>query len=104
MAVEWSSAGVRVNVVAPGAIITPRVPFTDADAEARITQSIPMQRRGTVEDIAKVAAFFLSDLSSYVTGQTLAADGGVLAVNPFFGANPAPVREAGGAADDVKAG
>ena len=92
MANEWSGEGIRVNVVAPGAIITPRVPFTDGQAEARMTASIPLGRRGTVEDIAKVVAFFLSDLSSYVTGQTLAADGGVLAVNPFFGASPVSAR------------
>jgi 3-oxoacyl-[acyl-carrier protein] reductase len=90
MAVEWSGHGIRVNVVAPGAIVTPRVPYTDDEAEARITANVPMQRRGTVDDVAKVAAFFLSDLSSYVTGQTLAADGGVLAANPFFNAAPPP--------------
>ena len=43
-----------------------------------------MHRRGSVDDIAKAITFFLSDLSPYVTGQTLAVDGGSLATNPFF--------------------
>lgn len=46
--------------------------------------NVPMHRRGTTEDIAKAITFFLSDLSPYVTGQTLAVDGGSLATNPFI--------------------
>ncbi len=44
---------------------------------------LPMKRRGSAEDIAKAVAFFLSDLSPYVTGQTLAVDGGYTAVGVF---------------------
>ena len=44
---------------------------------------VPMQRRGGVEDIAKAIVFFLSDQSIYVTGQTLAVDGGLTAVGPI---------------------
>jgi NAD(P)-dependent dehydrogenase (short-subunit alcohol dehydrogenase family) len=83
MAVEWSPQGIRVNVVAPGAIITPRFPDTGAENEAKMMAVVPMQRRGTVDDIAKAVAFFLSDMTPYVTGQTLAVDGGFLAGNPF---------------------
>jgi 3-oxoacyl-[acyl-carrier protein] reductase len=84
MATEWSPYGVRVNVVAPGPIITPRIPFMGDDQERKSMVNVPMHRRGTVQDIAKAIAFFLSDLSPYVTGQTLAVDGGSLATNPFF--------------------
>ena len=44
--------------------------------------TVPMQRRGTTDDIAKAALFFLSDLSEYVTGQTLAVDGGYTVGRP----------------------
>ena len=84
MAVEWSPHAIRVNVVAPGAIVTPRIPHTGDASEAKMMANVPMKRRGEVDDIAKAIAFFLSDLSPYVTGQTLAVDGGFLAVNPFF--------------------
>lgn len=83
MAEEWSGAGIRVNVVASGAIITPRVPDTGPEGEARMMARVPMRRRGTVEDIAKALTFFLSDLSGYVTGQTLAVDGGYTAATLF---------------------
>jgi NAD(P)-dependent dehydrogenase (short-subunit alcohol dehydrogenase family) len=84
MATEWSPYGIRVNVVAPGPIITPRIPFMGAAQERKIMTNVPMHRRGTVDDIARAIAFFLSELSPYVTGQTLAVDGGSLATNPFF--------------------
>lgn len=84
MAAEWSPYGIRANVVAPGPIITPRIPFRGEEAERQSMKNVPMHRRGTVQDIAKAITFFLSDLSPYVTGQTLAVDGGSLATNPFF--------------------
>ncbi|MCE7796411.1 SDR family oxidoreductase [Sphingobium sufflavum] len=84
MAVEWADGGIRVNCVAPGGIVTPRVPLTDADAEARSMALLPMRRRGFPDDIAKAVAYFLSDMSPYVTGQTLAVDGGYTAAG-FLG-------------------
>ena len=83
MAVEWADYGIRVNAVAPGGIVTPRLPLTDPEAERRSMAALPMKRRGTTDDIAKAVAFFLSDLSPYVTGQTLAVDGGYTAVGVF---------------------
>lgn len=76
---EWGEHGIRVNVVAPGTIITPRIPKGDAASERRMWTGTPMQRRGTTDEIGKALLFFLSDLSSYVSGQTLAVDGGYLA-------------------------
>ena len=83
MAVEWGDSGIRVNVVAPGGIVTPRIPMTDPVAERASMGLLPMRRRGTVQDIAKAIAFFLSDLSPYVTGQALAVDGGYTAIGVF---------------------
>ena len=82
MANEWSPHGIRVNAVAPGPIVTPRIPHAGDEAEARSMANIPMRRRGTVDDIAKAITFFLSDMSPYVTGQTLAVDGGFLTTYP----------------------
>lgn len=82
MTVEWGQHGIRANVVAPGAIITPRIPHM-GEAESGITARIPLQRRGTVEEIADAIVFLLSDMSRYVSGQTLAVDGGFLAQYPF---------------------
>lgn len=84
MAAEWSPFGVRVNVVAPGPIVTPRIPHQGDEAERKMMVNVPMHRRGTVDDIARAIAFFLSDMSPFVTGQTLAVDGGSLATSPFF--------------------
>jgi 3-oxoacyl-[acyl-carrier protein] reductase len=94
MATEWSPYSIRINVVAPGPIITPRIPHTGDEGERKMMVNVPMHRRGTTEDIAKAITFFLSDMSPYVTGQTLAVDGGSLVSNPFIpladGHEPAP--------------
>ncbi|HKT76548.1 MAG TPA: SDR family NAD(P)-dependent oxidoreductase [Sphingobium sp.] len=83
MALEWSDGGIRVNCVAPGAIATPRIPMRSPEEEAASMARVPMRRRGHTDDIAKAIAFFLSDLSPYVTGQTLAVDGGYGAADIF---------------------
>ena len=63
-------------------MITPRIPERSADEEREMMSTVPMHRRGTTDDIGKAALFFLSDLSTYVSGQTLAVDGGFTAVGP----------------------
>ena len=83
MAVEWAPHHIRVNCVAPGPIVTPRIPLRDAESELRGMERIPMQRRGCTDDIARAVAFFLSDMTPFVTGQTLAVDGGYLAADLF---------------------
>lgn len=93
MAEEWSPNRIRVNVVSAGAVITPRLPDTGVENEARMMERVPMRRRGSVDEIAKALVFFLSDLSSYVTGQTLAVDGGYTAATLFdLGRKAAPSR------------
>jgi 3-oxoacyl-[acyl-carrier protein] reductase len=79
MAIEWSGRGIRVNIVAPGSIITPRIPEGSVASEANMNAHVPLVRRGTTTEIAKAVCFFMSDLSSFVTGQVLAVDGGYTA-------------------------
>ena len=83
MSAEWSPAGIRVNAIAPGAMVTPRIPLRDTAEETAMMSAVPMRRRGTTDDIGRAALFFLSDLSTYVTGQTLAVDGGYTSVGPI---------------------
>jgi NAD(P)-dependent dehydrogenase (short-subunit alcohol dehydrogenase family) len=74
MAIEWAPAGVRVNIVSVGMVRTPR---TGMDEPPEVAAAIPLRRRGKPEDVAGAAAFLLSDLASYITGQTLLVDGGI---------------------------
>ena len=66
---------VRVNSVAPGAILWPEHEQDDADKQSSVLSRVPMGRLGTESDIAKTA-FFLAVDATYMTGQTIAVDGG----------------------------
>lgn len=85
MALEYAAQGIRVNSVAPGAIVTPINSSWTADRNARelVESHIPMGRAGDPQEIAKVVAFLASDDSSYITGQTIYACGG-LTLYPEF--------------------
>lgn len=77
MAVELALDNIRVNAVAPGVTATAASKtYTDEDPE-RDRQAIAMGRRGRPEEQAGAILFLLSDLSSYITGQTLLVDGGL---------------------------
>ena len=77
MAVELALDEIRVNAVAPGVTATPASrTYVDEDTE-RDRRAIAMGRRGRPEEIAGAILFLLSDLSSYITGQTLLVDGGL---------------------------
>lgn len=85
LALEYAPYGIRINNVAPGAIITPINPWAkDEDKKAQISKHIPMAQVGKVEQIAKAMLFLACDDSDYVTGQTLFVDGG-LTLYPDFG-------------------
>ena len=79
MAVEWAPHNIRVNAIAPGSIITPRIPATRERVERTRQGLIPAKRLGTADEVGKAALFLLSDLASYVTGHTLLVDGGWMA-------------------------
>ena len=77
MAVELAADNIRVNAVAPGVTATAAsLTYTGEDPD-RDRQAIAMGRRGTPEEQAGAILFLLSDLSSYITGQTLLVDGGL---------------------------
>jgi NAD(P)-dependent dehydrogenase (short-subunit alcohol dehydrogenase family) len=77
MAAELAPVGIRVNAVAPGVTETPASgTYVDDDPE-RDRRAISMGRRGTPAEQAGAILFLLSDLSSYITGQTLLVDGGL---------------------------
>ncbi len=81
LAVEWARHGIRVNAVAPGHIVTPRLFDTNERVAYYADSAIPMKRRGQTDEIAKAVTFLASDLASYVSGITLPVDGGLLASN-----------------------
>lgn len=81
LAVEWASHGIRVNAIAPGHIVTPRLYDTNERVAFYASSLIPMKRRGQPADIAKAATFLVSDLATYISGITLPVDGGLLAAN-----------------------
>lgn len=75
---ELAPNGVRVNAIAPGYIDTDMIRSIPPETHQQRLDSIAMRRIGTTEDIANTALFLASDLSSYVTGQVIGVDGGML--------------------------
>lgn len=79
LAVEWGRFGLRVNVVAPGAVSTEGADegmWSDPVIRRRVEAAIPMQRFGTQEEVVATTAFLVSRQASYLTGATLVVDGG----------------------------
>ena len=74
---EIGRRGVRANAIAPGFIDTAMTQALPDDIRKEWIKNIPLRRAGSVEDIANVALFLASDLSSYVTGQVIQVDGGM---------------------------
>ncbi|MGI9483647.1 MAG: SDR family NAD(P)-dependent oxidoreductase [Hyphomicrobiales bacterium] len=83
MALSLADKGIRVNAIGPGSIMTEifKAVATDEAARHKILSRTPMGRIGEPEEIASVAAFLASDDASYITGQTIYADGGRLPLN-----------------------
>lgn len=75
MALELASDNIRVNAVAPGAMVSPSSMLPPDPALER--QAIPMGRKGDLEEIAGTVLFLLSDVASYMTGQCVTVDGGI---------------------------
>ena len=83
-AVELGPSAIRVNAVAPGVVWTPRVSkYLGEEGLARNNANTPLRRVALPSDIAAALLFLSSDMSSYVTGQTLVVDGGVGAKFPY---------------------
>ncbi len=77
IAKELGSRGIRANAIAPGFIITEMTHQLSEEVRKQWADQIPLKRGGTPEDVANVALFLASDLSSYVTGQVLTVCGGM---------------------------
>ena len=78
VALELGSRNIRSNVIAPGFIETEMTAKLDDQKVAEWRSAIPLKRGGTPKDISNACVFLASDLSLYVTGQTLNVDGGML--------------------------
>ena len=77
VAQEMGPKGIRANAIAPGFIDTAMTQALPEDVRKEWCQKIPLRRGGQVEDIANVATFLASDMSSYVSGQVIQVDGGM---------------------------
>jgi 3-oxoacyl-[acyl-carrier protein] reductase len=78
LARELGSRNITVNCVAPGFIQTPMTDVLPDDVKDNYMKQIPVKRFGTPEDVAKVVRFLCSDDASYITGQVIRVDGGML--------------------------
>lgn len=78
VALELGSRNIRSNVIAPGFIETEMTDKLDPEIVAQWRAGIPLKRGGSPEDIANACVFLASELSAYITGQTLHVDGGML--------------------------
>ncbi|MAU69565.1 MAG: 3-oxoacyl-[acyl-carrier-protein] reductase [Gammaproteobacteria bacterium] len=78
LAKEVGSRNITVNSVAPGYIETDMTAFLDNKSKEKIIKNIPLGRFGNVKDISKMVMFLASDEASYITGQTISVDGGLL--------------------------
>lgn len=79
LAKEFASQGIRINAVSPGVIDTPyHETFTTAETMQNLRNAIPMGREGSSEEVASVIAFLASDAASYLCGETIEINGGLL--------------------------
>ena len=75
---EFASRGITANCIAPGYVETQMTNKLTDEVKSSLNEQIPLGRIGNVEDIAYAVAFLASDEASYITGQTLAVDGGMV--------------------------
>ena len=77
IAQELGSRGIRANAIAPGFIITDMTAGLSEEIKEEWCKKIPLRRGGIPEDVANIATFLASDMSSYVSGQVIQVDGGM---------------------------
>jgi NAD(P)-dependent dehydrogenase (short-subunit alcohol dehydrogenase family) len=89
LAVEWAPYGIRLNCIAPGPTLTEgagQALWADDASRERVLDSVPAGRFTTPDEVARAAAFLLSDDAAYVTGDVLAVDGGQTLGKQVYGA------------------
>jgi len=87
-AVEFAPSGVRMNVVAPGRVRDSGVQRPAPEIIERMAAGIPLRRFGTPPEIARAILYLASEMSSYVTGETLVVDGGMLGMTSMPNLKP----------------
>lgn len=80
-ALDYADRGIRINVVAPGPILTHHLERAGAQAQQLAGKSVPMGRIGTATEVAETVLWLCSQRSSFITGATIPIDGGQLAGN-----------------------
>ncbi|MGE5156469.1 MAG: SDR family NAD(P)-dependent oxidoreductase, partial [Betaproteobacteria bacterium] len=97
MALEWAPYGIRVNAVAPGLIDAGMSEpiYDDPQVRQLRQQRVPLAKLGSADDVAVAVLYFLSEQAAYVTGQTLAVDGGISIAALRALARPASVDSVG---------
>jgi NAD(P)-dependent dehydrogenase (short-subunit alcohol dehydrogenase family) len=83
LAAEWGAHGIRVNAVAPGLIESARLSSSSPGWRERYAARAPLGRVGMPEDVANACLFLASPAASWITGQTLIVDGGVLSASAY---------------------
>lgn len=78
LAKELGSRGINVNAIAPGFIETDMTSVLECKTKETIMSHIPLKKMGNVEDVSNLAVFLASDLASYITGQVITVDGGMV--------------------------
>ena len=78
VAKELASRNVRANAIAPGFIQTEMTAKLPDNVKSEMLKFVPLARFGTVQDVANLALFLASDNSSYITGQVIQVDGGMV--------------------------
>ncbi|HJD00680.1 MAG TPA: 3-oxoacyl-[acyl-carrier-protein] reductase [Candidatus Dwaynia gallinarum] len=78
LAKELGSRGINVNAIAPGFIETDMTSVLEDKTRETIMSHIPLKRMGSVEDVSNLVVFLASDLASYITGQVITVDGGMV--------------------------
>src|SRR5262249_13671531 len=99
LAVEWARYGIRLNALAPGPIPTDYAwemlnPTESSSVGATQVDQVPAGRAGTIEELANLMMFLLSDACDYLTGQTIAMDGGQMLAGPGTFAGLASLTDA----------
>lgn len=89
-ALDYAAAGIRVNAIAPGPILTYHLAAAGATAQRQVATAVPLGRIGLPDEVAAAAVWLCSESSSFITGTVLAVDGGRLAGTRAFGPDPRP--------------